>query len=165
MEKANPFARAQVRFSPNHEREGIGAHGGSAPSRLQRKGSRSKSASGVDTQRQPWHVEANPSCNGGLANAIDSVRERVRRRLWVGTLGTTTDGFGEAVRRDIDARMLDEWDSVPVWIPDAEFSKCYDEFCHQVRSGCLFRCVAVVNTREAGALASAPLCNPGRSQD
>ena len=23
--------------------------------------------------------------------------------------------------------------SVPVWIPDAEFESCYDEFCHQVR--------------------------------
>lgn len=60
---------------------------------------------------------------------------KLRKKLWVGTLGTCTDGFGEAVRHDIDARMLMEQNSLPVWIPDAEFQSCYDEFCHQV--GCM----------------------------
>jgi hypothetical protein len=48
----------------------------------------------------------------------------------VGTLGTTTDAMGEDMRNYIDQRMLLH-DSLPVWIPDAEFEDCYDEFCHQ----------------------------------
>ena len=71
-------------------------------------------------------------CNGGLKNAIESVGDRLRRKLWVGTLGTNTDGFRESLRRNIEWRMREERDSVPVWIPDSDFASCYDEFCHQV---------------------------------
>ena len=78
-------------------------------------------------------MEPNPRGNGGLKNAVDSVEDRLRKKLWVGTLGTCTDEFGEDLRKDIDSRMLAQRSSLPVWIPDAEFSICYDEFCHQVR--------------------------------
>ena len=77
-------------------------------------------------------MEPNPHCNGGLKNAVDSVGDRMKKKLWVGTLGTCTDGFGDDLRKDIDSRMLAQRDSLPVWIPDAEFQSCYDEFCHQV---------------------------------
>jgi trehalose 6-phosphate synthase/phosphatase len=77
-------------------------------------------------------MEPNPHCNGGLKNAVDSVGDRMKKKLWVGTLGTCTDGFGDDLRKDIDTRMLAQRDSLPVWIPDAEFQSCYDEFCHQV---------------------------------
>ncbi|KAH9476749.1 Putative alpha,alpha-trehalose-phosphate synthase [UDP-forming] 106 kDa subunit [Psilocybe cubensis] len=90
-------------------------------------------ASGVPA----WHMEPNPHCNGGLKNAVESVGERMKRKLWVGTLGTPTDGFGEELRRDIDARMVAQRQSLPVWIPDDEFQSCYDEFCHQVLWPCL----------------------------
>lgn len=33
--------------------------------------------------------------------------------------------------------MSKEHESLPVWIPDDEFEKCYDEFCHQVLWPCL----------------------------
>ncbi|KAJ3568203.1 hypothetical protein NP233_g5869 [Leucocoprinus birnbaumii] len=81
---------------------------------------------------QLWHFESNPRCNGGLKNAVESVGNKLKKKIWVGTLGTCTDDFLETTRRDIDARMYTEHSSVPVWIPDAEFSSCYDEFCHQV---------------------------------
>lgn len=28
--------------------------------------------------------------------------------------------------------MLQQSNSLPVWVPDADFDSCYDEFCHQV---------------------------------
>lgn len=74
----------------------------------------------------------NPLCNGGLKNAIHSVDGRLKRKLWVGTLGTHTDGYKDNLKRSVDRRMLEQCESVPVWIPDSEFEKCYDEFCHQV---------------------------------
>lgn len=82
-------------------------------------------------------MEPNPHCNGGLKNAVDSVGQRMKKKLWVGTLGTCTDSYSEPLRKDIDRRMLDQRDSLPVWIPDAEFQSCYDEFCHQVLWPCL----------------------------
>ena len=72
-----------------------------------------------------------------MKNAIESVGDRLRRKLWVGTLGTNTDGFRESLRRNIEWRMREERDSLPVWIPDADFASCYDEFCHQVLWPCL----------------------------
>ena len=53
-------------------------------------------------------------------------------KLWVGTLGNPTDDFSSDLRANIDRRMWDMHSSRPVWIPDAEFESCYDEFCHQV---------------------------------
>jgi trehalose 6-phosphate synthase/phosphatase len=112
-----------------------------SPSRMQRRSS-SRRPERADSfypsqQQTTWHIEPNPHCNGGLKNAVDSVRDRLRRKLWVGTLGTSTDTFGPALRADIDRRMLAQCASVPVWIPDAEFESCYDEFCHQVLWPCL----------------------------
>lgn len=69
-----------------------------------------------------------------MKNAIDSVGDRMRKKLWVGVLGTQTNKYDDALRANIDNKMRTEANSVPVWIPDAEFEKCYDEFCHQVSS-------------------------------
>lgn len=82
-------------------------------------------------------MEPNPHCNGGLKNAVESVGDRMKRRLWVGTLGTPTDDFSDDLRKDIDRSMLHTSSSLPVWIPDGEFQKCYDEFCHQILWPCL----------------------------
>ncbi|KAJ3497214.1 hypothetical protein NMY22_g19723 [Coprinellus aureogranulatus] len=79
-----------------------------------------------------WHFELSTTCNGGLRNAVESVSERLRKKLWVGTLGTPTDNFKDNLRNEIDDRLRSRRDSVPVWIPDAEFTSAYDEFCHQV---------------------------------
>ena len=90
----------------------------------------SQSSAGADPKK--WHMESNPRGNGGLKNAVDSVDDRIRKKLWVGTLGTCTDKFDEDLRKDINSRLLAQRSSTPVWIPDAEFESFYDEFCHQV---------------------------------
>lgn len=123
-------------------------HGPNAGTRVQRRmsrssanrqQSRSQSSSRHDSYSlsQRWHVENNPHCNGGLKNALESVGGRLRRKLWVGTLGANTDSFKESFKRNIDWRMREEHGSLPVWIPDSEFASCYDEFCHQVLWPCL----------------------------
>ncbi|KAI0742614.1 glycosyltransferase family 20-domain-containing protein [Daedaleopsis nitida] len=118
-------------------------HGSNAGSRVQRRSSRnsghraasrSLSSSRKDSAAHSikWHFESNPHCNGGLKNAIESVGDRLRRKLWVGTLGINSDGFRESLRRNMEWRLREERDSIPVWIPDADFAGCYDEYCHQV---------------------------------
>ncbi|KAF8884515.1 glycosyltransferase family 20-domain-containing protein [Infundibulicybe gibba] len=112
--------------------------------RIQRKQSRSSSRRAADSSDahrggsgDPWHIEPNPHCNGGLKNAVLSVGDKLKKRLWVGTLGTSTDKISDGLRRNIDRRMMLQKSSLPVWIPDAEFESCYDEFCHQVLWPCL----------------------------
>jgi len=87
-----------------------------------------------ESAQSTWHTKPNLHANGGLHNAVRSVGSRIKRRLWVGTLGTHTDSFKDNLKRSIDKRMFEKVESVPVWIPDAEFEKCYDEFCHQART-------------------------------
>ena len=115
---------------------------GLTPDRLHRRVSRKNSRSSsrrpdAELERTAWHIELNPHCNGGLRNAVASVSDRLRRKLWVGVLGTPTDKFNKSLREDINYRMRIEANCLPVWVPDAEFTKCYDEFCHQVLWPCL----------------------------
>lgn len=137
--------------SPTRKHQTTHAENQGTP-RIQRRKSRSMSKSGrrhatsvsssaVEDSRRPtenWHFEQSTTCNGGLRNAVDSVSERLKKKLWVGTLGTPTDDFKEDLRTSIDDRLRSRRDSVPVWIPDAEFQSAYDEFCHQVRSATPF---------------------------
>ncbi|KAF9556929.1 hypothetical protein CPC08DRAFT_764923 [Agrocybe pediades] len=144
-ETQNPFSKL-TRFAVDEQpsiispRKHQTTHSDAAP-RIRRKRSSSRRAtssvrSPVGTSSQKWHMEPNPHCNGGLKNAVDSVGDRMKKKLWVGTLGTTTDDFDEELRKDIDARMAQR-NHLPIWIPDAEFQSCYDEFCHQVLWPCL----------------------------
>ncbi|KAJ7124806.1 alpha,alpha-trehalose-phosphate synthase [Mycena crocata] len=109
--------------------------------RVQRKPSSSRSSSrrpeSERSVRDEWHIEHNAHCNGGLKNAIVSMGDKLKKKLWVGSVGTHTDSFSEPLRRAIDKRMQVENACIPVWIPDAEFESCYDEFCHQVLWPCL----------------------------
>jgi trehalose-6-phosphate synthase len=126
-----PFPSIRQRSTDDHH-----AH---IPLRSQRKNSRSiarRPHSDSPIGRQ-YHVEPNPHCNGGLINAVKSLEGRLKRKRWVGTLGTNTDSFKEPLRRNIDHRMTEEYDSSPVWIPDGEFTQYYDNYCHQVLWPCL----------------------------
>ena len=130
---ADPTASPATRFS---RREDLHTH---VPHRVNRKHSRSAARrphSDSPLGRQ-WHIESNPHCNGGLNNAVRSVEGKLRRKLWVGTLGANTDSFKDPLKRSIDRRMLEEYESLPIWIPDDEFSAYYDMFCHQVLWPCL----------------------------
>ena len=141
----NPFTK--LRFATTSENPLTGKkHQTTHPdtqstARLRRKQYRSTSRRATSLSGQPnitradpkrWHMDENPRGNGGLKNAVDSVDVRIRKKLWVGTLGTCTDEFDEDLRKDINSRMLAQRSSIPVWIPDAEFESYYDEFCHQV---------------------------------
>ncbi|KAF5329393.1 hypothetical protein D9619_009236 [Psilocybe cf. subviscida] len=137
VENANPFAApkstrfqdppdTQPRKTPN----------------IRRKQSRSSSRaaarrpSNLREEVPAWHTAPNPHCNGGLKNAVDSVADRMKQRVWVGTLGVPTDAFSDALRTEIDTRLIKpekkETPCHPVYVPDAEFTSAYEEFCHQV---------------------------------
>ncbi|KAG6879347.1 hypothetical protein C0992_003389 [Termitomyces sp. T32_za158] len=104
---------------------------------LRRRPSRSLSRQHIDP-KQPRHIEPSSHCNGGLKNAIDSIGTKLKK-LWVGTLGTSIDSISHSQRIEIEKSLaaLPQHPSLPVWVPDVEFSSCYAEFCHQVLWPCL----------------------------
>ena len=136
-----------------------------SPLLRQRSLSANRRADSDSLVAQPaWHTEPNPHANGGLYNAVRSVGSKIKRKLWVGTLSTHTDSFKDNLKRNIDKRMLDKVQSIPVWIPDAEFEKCYDEFCHQVRPITSFSCLLETHSvsRSCGPLSIMPFQMPRR---
>lgn len=134
----NSFVDHSTSPAPIRQRS-IDEHHGHIPLRSQRKSTRSiarRPLSDSPIGRQ-YHIEPNPHSNGGLTNAIKSLEGRLKRKHWVGTLGTNTNSFNQPLRRNIDHRMIEEYDSSPVWIPDDEFTQYYDNFCHHVLWPCL----------------------------
>lgn len=141
QESSNPFAKFNTDVStpsPPQTRKHQTTRT-SISTDLRRRQSRSSSRRVPESpsNKDSWHIEPNPQCNGGLKNAIDSVSDKLKKKLWVGTLGTNTDSFSEYMRSNIESSMMLQNSSLPVWIPDAEFEGCYDEFCHQVLWPCL----------------------------
>ncbi|KAG0698556.1 glycosyltransferase family 20 protein [Suillus ampliporus] len=86
---------------------------------------------------EPYYLAPNNHCNGGLKNAVDSVKDRMTSKLWVGSIASSSDAFSPELKASVDRKMKDMHSSLPVWIPDAELESCYDEFCHQVLWPCL----------------------------
>ncbi|RDB18114.1 putative alpha,alpha-trehalose-phosphate synthase [UDP-forming] subunit [Hypsizygus marmoreus] len=149
QESSNPFANLSLTAAAAPATTRLTPHSYETSS-IRRRKSRSSSSRRTgdpdsirsprrNTLHEPWHLEPNSHCNGGLKNAIDSVGQKLKKKLWVGTLGTNTDGMPPSVRASIDREMLalPTHPSRPVWIPDAEFQSCYAEFCHQVLWPCL----------------------------
>ncbi|KAK7026806.1 Trehalose-6-P synthase/phosphatase complex subunit [Paramarasmius palmivorus] len=85
-----------------------------------------------EEEEEPFYIEPNSHCNGGLKNAFDSVGPSLDR-VWVGTLGTKTDEFSEGLKRNVEVKLREEENpGEVVWVKDDDFEGCYDEFCHQV---------------------------------
>lgn len=108
---------------------------GEAYRRLSRKQSRGPISISREPSVSRWEVETNPNANGGLYNAVKSVQHQMHPngKLWVGIVGPETDDLGSEAKQSIEKKLA-EHDSVPVWVSDADFSGCYDSFCHQVVS-------------------------------
>ncbi|KAJ7784837.1 glycosyltransferase family 20-domain-containing protein [Mycena maculata] len=136
QEKVNPFSKLMDAVTTRKQQA---AHTIRNP-RVQQKPASPRSSRPRPSSHggiEEWHIEHNTHCNGGLKNAIVSMGDKLKNKLWVGAVGTHTDAFTEPLRRAIDKRMRIEKACIPVWIPDAEFESSYDEFCHQVLWPCL----------------------------
>lgn len=83
----------------------------------------------------PYEFAPNPSSNGGLTNAVDSLpRDRLRSgKIHIGTPGISTDAWAsDKERRSIAQRFYKEKNSRPVWIDDETFEGAYNQFCKQI---------------------------------
>lgn len=87
----------------------------------------------ITTDNVVFKIESNPQCNGGLKNAIDSVASKMRKKLWIGTLGSAVaDVHRDDLKQGISSKLRGEHESEVVWVEEALFERMYDGFCHQV---------------------------------
>ncbi|KAJ5676237.1 alpha-alpha-trehalose phosphate synthase subunit [Penicillium macrosclerotiorum] len=92
-------------------------------------GSPSAMLSAVD-----WTVKAAEQGHGGLQNAIHAAEEAgvLHNKVWVGTLGMPTDSLTEQTRDVIDETLMDDYESLTVFVGDSEFEGHYAHFCRSV---------------------------------
>ncbi|KAG8941040.1 hypothetical protein FRC04_004819 [Tulasnella sp. 424] len=80
----------------------------------------------------PWQIEPSSHGNIGLFNAVNSVGNVIQKKLWVGIVDCPTDDFSEGLRDELEMKYRSLYESLPVWVSDAEFTGHYDVYCHQV---------------------------------
>ncbi|CAO3631256.1 unnamed protein product [Cunninghamella echinulata] len=79
-----------------------------------------------------WHIKPCVSGNIGLQNAICSVRHRLNKIAWVGTLGTSSmDHLSQNAKQDITNTLISKYESYPIIPNDAVFHGHYNRYCKQ----------------------------------
>ncbi|KAJ2516979.1 Trehalose-6-P synthase/phosphatase complex subunit [Coemansia sp. RSA 2049] len=70
--------------------------------------------------------------NIGLFNAVNASLELFAERVWVGELGISTDGWSESRKSAVSDKLLDEFETLPVFVSDKEFEGHYGRFSKQL---------------------------------
>ncbi|CEJ55788.1 hypothetical protein PMG11_02023 [Penicillium brasilianum] len=81
-----------------------------------------------------WAVKAAEQGHGGLQNAVHAAEEAgvLQSKMWVGTLGMPTDSLPDLIRNVINETLLEDYDSLTVFVGDGEFEGHYAHFCRAV---------------------------------
>ncbi|KAJ2656366.1 Trehalose-6-P synthase/phosphatase complex subunit [Coemansia sp. RSA 1199] len=88
-------------------------------------------ATAVETD-DPFTVEHLNVGNIGLFNAVNASLDLFAERVWIGELGITTDGWSEERKTAVSNRLLDEFETLPVFVSDTEFEGHYSRFSKQL---------------------------------
>ncbi|KAJ2483038.1 Trehalose-6-P synthase/phosphatase complex subunit [Coemansia sp. RSA 2320] len=70
--------------------------------------------------------------NIGLFNAVNASLDLFAERVWIGELGISTDGWSEERKTAVSNKLLDEVETYPVFVSDAEFEGHYGRFSKQL---------------------------------
>ena len=84
-------------------------------------------------EKAAWTVETAVQGNGGLTNAVRSIRnEGGFQQIWVGTLGFPTDALLESKKSEIHEKLENEYDALVTYISDADFTGHYVHYCKTI---------------------------------
>lgn len=88
----------------------------------------------VSFSKAEWSIETAEQGNGGLRNAVRSATDAgvLEEMMWVGTLGMPTDALAKWTRRDISEKLKNEYESLTVFVNDADFDGHYTHFCKTI---------------------------------
>ncbi|KAJ2786097.1 Trehalose-6-P synthase/phosphatase complex subunit [Coemansia javaensis] len=70
--------------------------------------------------------------NIGMFNAVNASLHLFAERVWIGELGVSTDGWSEERKAAVSAKLLDEYETLPVFVSDKEFEGHYGRFSKQL---------------------------------
>ncbi|KAJ2080730.1 Trehalose-6-P synthase/phosphatase complex subunit [Coemansia sp. RSA 988] len=70
--------------------------------------------------------------NIGLFNAVNASLDLFAERVWIGELGVSTDGWSNERKAAVSDKLLDEFETLPVFVTDSEFEGHYARFCKQL---------------------------------
>ncbi|ORX66328.1 glycosyl transferase [Linderina pennispora] len=70
--------------------------------------------------------------NIGLFNSVNASLDQFAERIWIGEIGVSTDSWSEERKAAVSSRLLDEFETVPVFVSDKEFEGHYSRFCKQL---------------------------------
>ncbi|KAJ2158715.1 Trehalose-6-P synthase/phosphatase complex subunit [Coemansia sp. RSA 552] len=70
--------------------------------------------------------------NIGLFNAVNASLDLFAERVWIGELGISTDGWSEERKEAVSNKLLDEFETLPVFVSDSEFEGHYGRFSKQL---------------------------------
>ncbi|KAJ2820118.1 Trehalose-6-P synthase/phosphatase complex subunit, partial [Coemansia furcata] len=70
--------------------------------------------------------------NIGLFNAVNASLDLFAERVWIGELGISTEGWSEERKTAVSNKLLDEVETYPVFVSDAEFEGHYSRFSKQL---------------------------------
>ncbi|KAJ2614494.1 Trehalose-6-P synthase/phosphatase complex subunit [Coemansia sp. RSA 1365] len=102
-------------------------------------------ASAVDPSTgERFSVEHLNVGNIGLFNAINASLDLFAERVWIGELGVSTDGWSNERKAAVSDKLLDEFETLPVFVTDSEFEGHYARFCKQVSAFDAFQIYASV---------------------
>ncbi|KAJ2734600.1 Trehalose-6-P synthase/phosphatase complex subunit [Coemansia sp. Cherry 401B] len=84
---------------------------------------------GTDDQFTVEHLNVG---NIGLFNAVNASLDLFAERVWIGELGISTDGWSEERKASVSNKLLDEFETLPVFVSDDEFEGHYSRFSKQL---------------------------------
>ena len=83
-------------------------------------------------------VEHLNTSNIGLFNAVNSNISHLSERIWVGSLGVSTENWSKDRKIEVAATLLDDFETVPVYLTDNDIKLHYNLFCKQLLWPALF---------------------------
>lgn len=85
-----------------------------------------------------WSVFSLTQGNIGLHKAVDSMKDQLEKRVWIGLAGDgDLDSLSETTKSNIKSELYEKYDCVPVYVNDADFEGHYIHFCKEVGFSCL----------------------------
>ncbi|MCJ1294745.1 hypothetical protein MMC34_006303 [Xylographa carneopallida] len=85
-------------------------------------------------QTADWSVQPGDQGNAGVRNAINAASRTgaLKEKTWVGTLGMPTDALEDTRKFDIEDKLENEYDSLPIFTSDNDFDGHYSHYCKTI---------------------------------
>ncbi|OMH85494.1 putative alpha,alpha-trehalose-phosphate synthase [Zancudomyces culisetae] len=87
---------------------------------------------GITDEGEKYIIERQNLSNLRLFNAVNSNLDLFEERLWVGGLGVSSEKWSDIKKQNIEDKLLDEFETIPVHLDDKEFDLHYNFFCKQL---------------------------------